>query len=81
MDLQTVTQMRKVVRTSGIARQAYQDALPTAFGSEAWQKYFTRPEYLSLVERKFGPQQRQNVEAMARIKLRRKLLGDPPPSS
>jgi hypothetical protein len=40
MDLQTVTQMRKVVRTSGIARQAYQDALPTAFGSEAWQKYF-----------------------------------------
>jgi hypothetical protein len=50
------------------------------FRDEAWQKYFTRPEYLSLVERKFGTPQRQNVEAMSRIKLRRKLLGDPPPA-
>ncbi len=49
------------------------------FRDAAWENYFTRPEYLSLVERKFGSQQRQNVEAMARIKLRRKLLGDPPP--
>lgn len=51
------------------------------FRDEAWQKYFTRPEYLSLVESKFGPQQRQNVEAMSRIKLRRKLLGDPQPGA
>ncbi|MHC1766105.1 MAG: radical SAM protein [Verrucomicrobiia bacterium] len=51
------------------------------FRDEAWQEYFTRPEYLSLVEQKFGLQQRQNVEAMTRIKLRRKLLGDPPPGA
>lgn len=44
------------------------------FRDKAWQKYFTRPEYLSLVEKRFGQEQRQNVEAMARIKLRRKLL-------
>jgi len=44
------------------------------FRDKAWQKYFTRPEYLSLVEKRFGSEQRQNVEAMARIKLRRKLL-------
>jgi radical SAM superfamily enzyme YgiQ (UPF0313 family) len=47
------------------------------FRDEAWQKYFTHPNYLALVERKFGAAQRHNVEAMAKIKLRRKLLEQP----
>ena len=47
------------------------------FRDEAWQKYFTNPAFLSLVERKFGAPQRANVEAMSRIKLRRKLLEQP----
>jgi radical SAM superfamily enzyme YgiQ (UPF0313 family) len=51
------------------------------FRDEAWRKYFTRPDYLQLVERKFGPEQRRNVEKMASINLRRKLLGDPPPNA
>jgi radical SAM superfamily enzyme YgiQ (UPF0313 family) len=51
------------------------------FRDKAWQKYFTNPEYLALVERKFGSDRRRNVEAMAGIKLRRKLLGDPPPET
>jgi radical SAM superfamily enzyme YgiQ (UPF0313 family) len=51
------------------------------FRDEAWRKYFTRPDYLQLVETKFGREQRRNVEKMASIKLRRKLLGDPPPSA
>jgi anaerobic magnesium-protoporphyrin IX monomethyl ester cyclase len=46
------------------------------FRDDAWQKYFTNPLYLDLVEREFGLEQRRNVEAMSRIKLRRKLLGD-----
>ena len=46
------------------------------FRDEAWQKYFSHPPYLDLVERRFGAEQRRNVSAMARIKLRRKLLGD-----
>jgi len=46
------------------------------FRDEAWRKYFTNPAYLQLVETTFGPQQRKNVEAMAIIKLKRKLLGD-----
>jgi radical SAM superfamily enzyme YgiQ (UPF0313 family) len=46
------------------------------FRDQAWQKYFAAPSYLALVERKFGLAQRQNVEAMSKIKLRRKLLGD-----
>jgi anaerobic magnesium-protoporphyrin IX monomethyl ester cyclase len=44
------------------------------FRDQAWQKYFTNPAYLSLVERKFGKKERENVEAMASIKLRRKIL-------
>jgi radical SAM superfamily enzyme YgiQ (UPF0313 family) len=47
------------------------------FRDAAWQTYFTNPAYLALVERKFGPEQRRNVEAMAKIKLRRKLLESP----
>lgn len=48
------------------------------FRDEAWRKYFTNPDYLALVERKFGAEQRRNVEAMASVRLHRKLLGDPP---
>ena len=51
------------------------------FRDQAWQKYFTNPDYLGLVERKFGLEQRRNVQAMASIPLRRKLLGDPAPEN
>ena len=46
------------------------------FRDEAWQKYFTHQPFLSLVEKKFGEQSRKNVEEMAQIKLKRKILGD-----
>jgi anaerobic magnesium-protoporphyrin IX monomethyl ester cyclase len=46
------------------------------FRDEAWQKYFTSPAYLSLVEKKFGKTERKNIEEMATIHLKRKLLGD-----
>lgn len=46
------------------------------FRDGAWQRYFSNPAYLQLVERKFGEKERANVEAMAKIRLRRKLLGD-----
>ena len=47
------------------------------FRDRAWQTYFSNPAYLGLVEAKFGRPQRHNVEEMARVPLRRKLLGDP----
>ena len=50
-----------------------------AFRDHAWQTYFTNPEYLRLVESTFGARQRANVEAMARVPLRRRLLGHAPP--
>jgi radical SAM superfamily enzyme YgiQ (UPF0313 family) len=46
------------------------------FRDNAWQTYFTNPSYLKLIENRFGPTQRMNVEEMALIKLKRKLLGD-----
>lgn len=46
------------------------------FRDDAWHKYFSRPEYLDLVERKFGVEPRRNVEELTKIKLKRKLLGD-----
>ena len=46
------------------------------FRDRAWQTYFDNPAYLGLVARTFGAAQRGNVEAMAKIPLRRRLLGD-----
>jgi anaerobic magnesium-protoporphyrin IX monomethyl ester cyclase len=46
------------------------------FRDEAFHKYFNRPEYLSLIESKFGAQQRANVVELMGVKLRRRLLGD-----
>lgn len=46
------------------------------FRDRAWQTYFSNPAYLELVGQTFGAQQRANVEDMAKIPLRRKLLGD-----
>lgn len=46
------------------------------FRDEAWQKYFTNPAYLDLVANKFGDQERKNIEDMASIRLKRKILGD-----
>ncbi|WP_420402532.1 B12-binding domain-containing radical SAM protein [Nisaea sp.] len=46
------------------------------FRDEAWTTYFTNERFLSLVEQKFGPEQKRNIEEMAKIKLKRKLLED-----
>ena len=46
------------------------------FRDEAWQKYFTNPAYLNLVTQKFGLLERKNIEDMALIRLKRKILGD-----
>jgi anaerobic magnesium-protoporphyrin IX monomethyl ester cyclase len=46
------------------------------FRDKAWQTYFTNPAYLTLVEKTFGAQERANVEAMTKVPLRRKILGD-----
>ena len=46
------------------------------FRDAAWQRYFSDPSYLALVGEKFGAQERANVENMATIRLKRKILGD-----
>lgn len=44
------------------------------FRDDAWHTYFTNPAYLNLIERRFGQQERMNVEDMASIPLKRKIL-------
>jgi len=46
------------------------------FRDMAWMKYHTNPDYLKLVETKFGIRARNNIEDTSKIKLKRKLLGD-----
>lgn len=46
------------------------------FRDDAWHKYFERPVFLDKIEKKFGIAQRQNIEELSKIKLKRKLLGD-----
>ena len=45
------------------------------FRDSAWKQYFTNPAYLNLVEHKFGVLERRNIEDMASIDLKRKILG------
>jgi len=46
------------------------------FRDDAWYRYFGRSEYLEMIERKFGTEQRRNVEELTKIRLKRRLLGD-----
>ena len=46
------------------------------FRDDAWRRYFSDPEYLALVQTKFGSQERENIEDMASIRLKRRVLGD-----
>ena len=43
------------------------------FRDEAFMKYFTNPEYLNMIEKKFGLEARKHIEEMTKIKLKRKL--------
>lgn len=44
------------------------------FRDDAFMKYFTSPNYLNLVEKKFGKATLDNITEMTKIKIRRKLL-------
>jgi anaerobic magnesium-protoporphyrin IX monomethyl ester cyclase len=46
------------------------------FRDDAWQTYFRNPAFLSLIENKFGATERNNIEQMSTIRLKRRLLGD-----
>ncbi len=45
------------------------------FRDAAFQKYFSDPSYLSMIESKFGVKTREEIERMAAVKLKRRLLG------
>ena len=45
------------------------------FRDDGWATYFSNPIYLQMIEKKFGVSQRENIEDMAKIKLKRKILG------
>jgi radical SAM superfamily enzyme YgiQ (UPF0313 family) len=73
-------------RWVGYAQQGYEFLpLPTEtlsaaevlrFRDDAFHAYFTGARYLQSIERKFGAQAREHVEAMTRIRLKRKILGE-----
>jgi len=44
------------------------------FRDKAFMQYFTSPQYLSLVERKFGKEVVEHLAEMTKIKLRRKIV-------
>lgn len=46
------------------------------FRDNAFQKYFTNPSYLQILELKFGNRVRIHVEKMCSIRLKRKILDD-----
>ena len=47
-----------------------------SFRDRAFQTYFSRSDYLTMVESKFGASAKENVQRLALVKLKRRLLGD-----
>ena len=46
------------------------------FRDKAFIEYNTHPDYLNLLQTKFGKKAKDNMEDTLKIKLKRKLLGD-----
>lgn len=73
---------------SGYAQHSYDcQPLPSAslcpseilaYRDEAFHIYFEDPDYLKMIEAKFGKDQRQHVEAMTQLRLQRRLLEKAP---
>lgn len=47
-----------------------------AFRDQAFQTYWSRPEFHSMIERKFGTAAVENIKKLLKVKLKRKILGD-----
>lgn len=45
------------------------------FRDEAFHRYFEAPEYLAMVERRFGPETRRHIEDMAKFRITRTNYG------
>ncbi len=70
----------------GYSQHAYEtkplrsEALPAVeilrYRDEAFHRYFTNPNYLALVKRKFGQAVHDHILDMTKIKLRRKLIDE-----
>lgn len=45
-----------------------------AFRDEFFTRYFSRPEYLAMIENKFGPEATAHVQEMLKYRLKRRLL-------
>ena len=71
---------------AGYAQQGYEFLpLPTetlsaaeilAFRDHAFDAYFRNPRYLEMIGGRFGRAAREHIEAMTKIRLKRRLLGD-----
>lgn len=46
------------------------------FRDEAFDKYYTNPKYLSMIENKFGIKAKNHIEEVTKLKLKRRILGD-----
>ncbi len=44
------------------------------FRDKAWHKYFSNPNYLNLIKKKFGIQNMENIKKLSKIKLKRKII-------
>lgn len=62
--------------TFPLRTEALSNAEVLKFRDEAFIKYFTHPNYLALVNQKFGPHVVEHLQQMTQVKLKRKLLGD-----
>lgn len=65
--------------TEGLPTEKLTSAEILKFRDETWDLYFTNPKYLEMMNNKFGQKCVDSIKDMTKIKLKRKLFGDPEP--
>ena len=64
------------IRNIGSAIKVATDNGSKQIRDQAFSRYFRDPEYLALIETRFGPEARTHIEGMTAIRLKRHILGD-----
>lgn len=62
--------------TSPMATNYVSAADVMKFRDNAWEKYHTGEPFLNLIESKYGVHARSGIEDLAKVKLKRRILGD-----
>ena len=73
-DLETQRSFRDVGGRTAMRDLGMSIGVVYSFRDDAFRRYHSRPEYLAMIDYKFGKETRRYVENMSKVQLRRRIL-------